>query len=101
MPATQQLTITLPTEIAEAVKSKVASGEYASESEVLSASFLHFAFEEKDNTLGMDEEAFDEFLRKEALPVLEALKADPSRGRTLEQVRQSLALVHADFQKAG
>jgi antitoxin ParD1/3/4 len=35
MRSTQQLSITLPTEMAEAIKSKVASGEYATESEVI------------------------------------------------------------------
>jgi putative addiction module CopG family antidote len=35
MRTTQQLSITLPTEMAEAIKAKVASGEYATESEVI------------------------------------------------------------------
>ena len=34
MRTTQQLSITLPNEMADAVKSKVRTGEYASESEV-------------------------------------------------------------------
>jgi len=39
MRATQQFSITLPTEMANVVKSKVADGEYASESEVRFASW--------------------------------------------------------------
>ena len=35
MRTTQQLSITLPNEMADAVKSKVRTGEYASESEVI------------------------------------------------------------------
>jgi antitoxin ParD1/3/4 len=35
MRSTRQLSITLPTEMAEAVKQKVATGEYARESEVI------------------------------------------------------------------
>jgi putative addiction module CopG family antidote len=35
MRSTQQLSITLATEMAEAIKSKVATGEYATESEVI------------------------------------------------------------------
>jgi Arc/MetJ-type ribon-helix-helix transcriptional regulator len=99
MSATQQLTITLPIEIVEAVKSKVASGEFASESDVLSASFLYFA--QADDSFGMDEETFNEFLRREAVPVLEAMDADPSLGLSLEQVRANLADAHTNFRKAG
>ena len=35
MRTTQQLSITLPNEMAEAIKTKVRSGEYATESEVI------------------------------------------------------------------
>ena len=35
MRTTQQFSITLPNEMADAVKSKVAAGEYATESEVI------------------------------------------------------------------
>ena len=35
MRSTQQLSITLPNEMAELVRSKVATGEYATESEVI------------------------------------------------------------------
>ena len=35
MRTTKQLSITLPTEMAEVIKSKVATGEYATESEVI------------------------------------------------------------------
>ncbi len=35
MRTTQQLSVTLPTEMARMIKSKVSSGEYASESEVI------------------------------------------------------------------
>ena len=104
MPTTQQLTITVLDEVAKAVKTKVASGEFASEGEAFSESFLHYAVadpEEYDETLGMGEEAFSEWLRKEAVPVLEAMKADPSRGRTHAQVRERLAREHANFRKAG
>ena len=101
MPATQQLTITLPNETAEAVKSKVASGEFASESDVVNAGVLHLILDEGDETQGMGEGPFTDWLRTEAVPVLEAMKADPSRGRTIEQVRARLAEEHANFQKAG
>jgi Arc/MetJ-type ribon-helix-helix transcriptional regulator len=102
-PPCQQLTITLPSEVAEAVKSKVESGEFASEGDVLSASFLHFVSntEEYDETLGMGEEGSNEWLRKEAIPVLEGMKSDPSQRRSMEQVRRRLAQEHASFEKAG
>lgn len=101
MPATQQLTITLPNETVEAVKLKVASGEFANESDVLNAGVLHLILDEVDQTQGMGDEAFTDWLRTEAVPVLEAMKADPSRGRTIEQVRVRLAEEHANFRKAG
>lgn len=37
------------------------------------------------------DEALEHWLRTEAVAAYEELKADPSRGRTPEQVRQSLA----------
>lgn len=100
MPATQPLTITLPSETAEAVKSKVASGEFASESDVINAGVLHLILDEARETHGMDEEAFTDWLRMEAVPVLDAMKTGPSRSRTVEQVRARLAEEHANFRKA-
>jgi antitoxin ParD1/3/4 len=85
MRTTQQLSITLPTEMAEAVKEKVASGEYATESEVI---------REGLRALMARDRAVDQWLRKEVAPAYDALKANPSRAVGVKQVRARLATEH-------
>lgn len=83
MRSTQQLSITLPIEMAAAVKSRVATGEYATESEVIRDGL---------RALMARDRAVDNWLHAQVLPAYDALKADPSRGLTLEQVRAQLGL---------
>jgi antitoxin ParD1/3/4 len=85
MRSTQQLSITLPKEMAEAVKAKVASGEYASESEVIRDGL---------RVLMARDRAVENWLRAEVGPAYDALKADPSRAVTASQVRARLAAEH-------
>lgn len=85
MRTTQQFSITLPNEMAAQVRARVASGEYASESEVIRDGL---------RALSDRERALEKWLRTEAVPALDALEADPSRGRTIEQVRAALAAKH-------
>jgi putative addiction module CopG family antidote len=92
MRSTQQLSITLPHEMAERVRAKVESGEYASESEVIRDGL---------RALEMHKQALDAWLRNEAVPALLAIKAAPSTGRTGEQVRGSLAAAHRSALKDG
>ncbi|CAG9176289.1 hypothetical protein LMG23992_03213 [Cupriavidus laharis] len=82
MRTTQQLSVTLPTEMAHAVKEKVRSGEYASESEVIRDGL---------RTLFARDRAVENWLREEVVPAYQAIKADPSRGRTAEEIRTRLA----------
>lgn len=82
---TQQLSITLPKEMAQLVKDKVSSGEYASDSEVIRDGL---------RALMARDAALEKWLRDEVVPAYEAMKADPSRGLTVEQVRASLAAAH-------
>lgn len=70
MRTTQSLSITLPHEMAQMVKSKVASGEYATESEVIRDGL---------RTLAARDAAVEKWLIEEVVPTLEATKADPSR----------------------
>ena len=42
MSASQQITVTLPQDIADLIRSKVSAGEFASESELLQASLIDF-----------------------------------------------------------
>lgn len=82
MRSTQQFSITLPNEMADAVKAKVAGGEYATESEVI---------REGLRALIARDQAIEKWLRTEVASAYDELKADPSRALTPEQVRASLA----------
>jgi antitoxin ParD1/3/4 len=98
--ATEQITITLPKAIAQEVRAKVASGEFATESDVIRESILRFV-DQTEGPYGMSGQDFEDWIRAEALPVLEELDANPSLGLSLEQVRAHLAETHKNFQKAG
>jgi putative addiction module CopG family antidote len=82
MRTTQQFSITLPNEMAELIRTKVASGEYASESEVIRDGL---------RTLAARDRAIEAWLRDEVVPAAEALRAEPARALTPEQVRAHLA----------
>lgn len=86
MRTTQQLSITLPTEMADAVKAKVRAGEYATESEVIRDGL---------RALLARDRAVEDWLRQQVGPAYDALKADPSRAVTADQVRACLAAEHA------
>jgi antitoxin ParD1/3/4 len=86
MRTTQQMSITLPNDMAEEVKAKVRSGEYASESEVIRDGLR--ALMERDR-------AVESWLLNQVGPAYDALKADPSRAVTIDQLRARLAAEHA------
>ena len=85
MRTTQQLSITLPKDMADAIKSKVAAGEYASESEVIRDGL---------RVLMARDRAVESWLRDQVGPAFDAIQADPSRAVTIVQVRARLALAH-------
>jgi antitoxin ParD1/3/4 len=85
MRTTQQMSITLPNEMAELVKAKVASGQYASESEVIRAGIR--ALMERDRVV-------EAWLVQQVTPAYDALKADPTRARTPAQVRARISAEH-------
>ena len=89
MRTTQQLSITLPHEMAEVVRAKVKAGEYASESEVIRDGL---------RTLMARDRAVESWLHNQVGPAYDALKADPSRAVTADQVRARLAAEHAKAQ---
>jgi antitoxin ParD1/3/4 len=70
MRSTQPLTITLPLEMAQMVKDKVASGQYATESEVIRDGL---------RSLAARDAAIEKWLVEEVVSTLDALDADPSR----------------------
>lgn len=82
MRSTQQFSVTLPIEMAQMVKTKVSSGEYASESEVIRDGL---------RALQARDKALDTWLRREVVAAYDELKADPSRALSVDQVRQHLA----------
>jgi putative addiction module CopG family antidote len=86
MRTTQQLSITLPNEMAEAIKTKVRSGEYATESEVI---------REGLRALLNRARAIESWLQNEVGVAYDALKSNPSRAVTADQVRELLASENA------
>ena len=86
MRTTQQMSITLPNDMADAVKAKVRSGEYASESEVIRDGL---------RSLMARDRAVESWLQNQVGPAYDALKANPSRAVTADQIRARLAAEHA------
>lgn len=82
MRSTQQFSITLPNEMADTVRAKVASGEYATESEVIRDGL---------RALLARDRAVEAWLKQEVVPAAKALAADPNRGLSPVQVKQQLA----------
>lgn len=84
MTPTDQISVNLPTDVIRLVREKVASGAYASESELV---------EEAIRTLSAQENGIESWLLDEVVPVYDAMESDPSRALTGEQVREELRSV--------
>jgi len=84
MRKTQSLNITLPRDMAKVVKDKVASGDYATESEVI-----------RDGLRALSERnaALENWLRTEGVARYDAYKRDP-RGEPAEKVFAQLRRHH-------
>lgn len=85
MRTTQQFSVTLPLEMANLVKTKVAGGEYATESEVIRDGL---------RVLMARDRAVESWLVQAVAPAYDALKADPGRAIPIDQVRERLATQH-------
>lgn len=85
MRTTTQFSITLPNEMANVVKSKVESGEYATESEMIRDGL---------RTLLARDQVVENWLKEQVIPAYDALKADPSRAITADQLRANLNAKH-------
>lgn len=92
MRSTRQFSITLPKEMAEMVRAKVDSGEYASESEVIRDGL---------RALLNQERAIESWLREDVARAYDAMKANPSRAVPIEKVRISLSAAYKSSRKAG
>jgi antitoxin ParD1/3/4 len=82
MRTTQSLSITLPHEMAQMVKAKVSSGEYASESEVIRDGL---------RSLAARDAAVEKWLRDEVAPTYDAVKADPGRTLSAQEAGERLS----------
>ena len=80
------MSITLPIEMADVVKTKVRTGEYATESEVIRDGL---------RALLARDRAVESWLQGQVGPAYDALKADPSRVVSANQVRARLADEHS------
>lgn len=85
MRSTKQLSITLSNDMADTVRAKVASGEYATESEVIRDGLR--ALQARDKVV-------EQWLQSQAVPSYDALRADPSRAVPIKKVRAALAKAH-------
>jgi antitoxin ParD1/3/4 len=86
MRTTRQLSITLPIDMADALRERVHSGEYASESEVV---------REGLRALFARDQAVEAWLREEVAAAYDAVAADPSRAVSAQSVRARLAAEQA------
>ena len=89
MPSPEKRTFSLPIEQADYIDTLVASGTYASGSEVVRAGLR--ALQERDA-------AVEKWLRDEVVGVYDALQADPGRAIPAEQVFAAVRARHADRQ---
>jgi putative addiction module CopG family antidote len=85
MRTTKQISITLPNEMADMVKARVSSGEYATESEVI---------REGLRALLARDRAIEDWLHNQVGSSYDALKSDPSRAISIDQVRARLVERH-------
>jgi putative addiction module CopG family antidote len=85
------MSITLSNEQALMVRKKVDSGDYASESEVIRDGL---------RALQREEDALEHWLRTEVAASYDAIKADPSRVLTSDQVLAKLEQVRRTAKKA-
>lgn len=87
MRTTQSLSITLPLEMAQMVKAKVASGEYATESEVIRDGL---------RVLASRDAVVEKWLRDEVIPTYDAVMADPGKTVPADQVFDEIRTRHAE-----
>lgn len=89
MRTTRQLSITLPNDMADALRERVRSGQYASESEVIRDGLR--ALFARDQAVGT-------WLREEVAAAYDALIADPNDVASADDVRAHLAARHSAHQ---
>ena len=91
MPTIAKRTVSLPHEHAAYIDRLVASGSFASASEVVRAGLR--ALQERDK-------AVERWLREEVAPTYDAMKADPTRGMSVQDAFDGIRGHHAATIKA-
>ncbi|WP_299293856.1 type II toxin-antitoxin system ParD family antitoxin [uncultured Mobiluncus sp.] len=81
MRTTKQLSITLPNNMAEALRQRVDSGEYASESEVIRDGL---------RALFARDAAVEQWLRTEVVEAYDELRANPDQAITSAELKKQL-----------
>lgn len=89
MRTTRQLSITLPNEMADALREQVVSGAYASESEVIRDGL---------RTLFARDQALEAWLHTEVVGAYDALVADPAAVVSVDEVRARLSAKYSKQQ---
>jgi antitoxin ParD1/3/4 len=87
MDATRRLEVELPEALAESVRARVATGEFADASEVVAAGLA--LLEDRDRE--EDDPELEAWLRDQVVPVYEKWKSGGEKGLTADEVRASLA----------
>jgi antitoxin ParD1/3/4 len=77
------MSITLPIEMADAIKTKVRSGEYATESEIIRDGM---------RALMARDRAVENWMQSQVGPAYDALKADASRAVSIDRCARALRL---------
>lgn len=85
MRTTQQFSITLPHDMAETVRAKVAAGTYATESEVIRDGL---------RVLMARDRAMESWLRDDVATAYDALQVDPTRAVSVDAVKARLVAEH-------
>jgi Arc/MetJ-type ribon-helix-helix transcriptional regulator len=87
MEATRRLEIELPEALADSVRARVESGEFADESEVLATSLALLEDRDREG----DDPELEAWLRGVVIPAYDEWKASGENGLTVDEVNSSLA----------
>ena len=87
----QERTVNLSQEVSDLLDQQLASGDFMNEQDALKAGLIAL------NVESLEPYISDEELRREVLPVIEAMRKDPSRGLKSSQVIDRLAALHSEY----